>query len=185
MKIISGNRRGKTLVSPAHLPLRPTSNKVREALFNILRQEIPDCFFLDLFAGTGAIGINAISEGAKKAYFVEKNPTCLRTIQKNLLQANISENYFLLFRETAEYFLTHRKIDPFHFIFLDPPYNYSTDQYLFLLQKIATKMNPCCTIVLEHTQKSEIQTISNALGLDCEERNYGRTKLAILRRMQQ
>jgi 16S rRNA (guanine966-N2)-methyltransferase len=185
MKIISGNRRGKTLVSPAHLPLRPTSNKVREALFNILRQEIPDCFFLDLFAGTGAIGINAISEGAKKVYFVEKNPTCLRIIQKNLSQANFPDDQFLLFRETAEYYLTHRKIDSFHFIFLDPPYNYSTDQYLFLLQKISKKMNPYSTIILEHTKRNEIQTMSKALDLDCEERHYGRTKLSIIRRVQQ
>ena len=63
MRIISGKKRGKNLVSPAHLPLRPTSNKVREAIFNMFRMSIPDCFFLDLFAGTGAIGLNALSEG--------------------------------------------------------------------------------------------------------------------------
>jgi 16S rRNA (guanine966-N2)-methyltransferase len=185
MKIISGKRRGKTLASPAHLPLRPTSNKVREALFNILRQEIPDCFFLDLFAGTGAIGINALSEGAVNVVFVEKNATCARTILKNLSNADFSRDSYILFHETAEYFLTHRKIDQFQFIFLDPPYNYSTDQYLFLLQKIEKKMNPKCTIILEHIKKSEIQAISKVLELDCEERTYGRTKLSILRKMQQ
>ena len=81
MKIISGSKRGKNLISPANLPLRPTSNKVRAAIFNMFRIEIPGCFFLDLFAGTGAIGINAISEGAEKTTFVEKNPVCLKAIK--------------------------------------------------------------------------------------------------------
>ncbi len=181
MRIISGKKRGKNLVSPAHLPLRPTSNKVREAIFNMFRMSIPDCFFLDLFAGTGAIGLNALSEGAKGVTFVEKNPVCLRIIKKNINHSDLSSERITLFRETAERFLLHRKLDPYHFIFLDPPYSYTIDQYLYLLQKIQKKMNNNATIILEHEKKNEMQFIAEALKLQYEERTYGRTKISIFR----
>ena len=185
MKIISGEKRGKNLISPAHLPLRPTSNKVREAVFNMFRIEIPGSFFLDLFAGTGAIGINAISEGAEKVTFVEKNPFCLKAVKKNLEHAELSKNKYILHRETAEHFLLHHPIDFFSFIFLDPPYNYKLDQYLFLIQTIRKKMNIETTIILEHAKKNEIQLIAAALNFNYKEKAYGRTKISILHFKQQ
>ncbi|MCK5848227.1 MAG: 16S rRNA (guanine(966)-N(2))-methyltransferase RsmD [Caldisericia bacterium] len=185
MKIISGNKRGKNLISPANLPLRPTSNKVREALFNMFRMEIPGCFFLDLFAGTGAIGINAISEGAKKTTFVEKNPVCLKAIKKNLNHSELPIEKYTLFRESVEHFLVHRSIDYFSFIFLDPPYNYTVDQYLFLIQTIRKKICAETIVVLEHEKKNEIKLIAAALHLSYKEKVYGRSKLSIMQAKKQ
>ncbi|MEF3245572.1 MAG: 16S rRNA (guanine(966)-N(2))-methyltransferase RsmD [Caldisericaceae bacterium] len=123
MRIVSGAFKGIELISPPrHLTLRPTSDRVREAIFDVIRFEIVGKTFLDLFAGSGAVGIEAISEGSKFAYFVEKNHEAVNTIFKNIKKFGI-EKQIKIFKEDVFKFLRNFNEDVFFdFVFLDPPY---------------------------------------------------------------
>src|SRR4030042_2626238 len=90
MRIISGTSRGRKLATPRGHTLRPTSDRVKESIFNILGEEVEGKVVLDLFAGTGNLGIEALSRGAKKTFFVERARESLRMIQRNLLQCSFS-----------------------------------------------------------------------------------------------
>jgi len=91
MRIIAGTARGTRLESPAGTSVRPTLDRVRESLFNILGDSVQDIAFLDLFAGTGAVGIEALSRGAERAVFVEHTVAHLELIQRNLTKAKLSD----------------------------------------------------------------------------------------------
>jgi 16S rRNA (guanine966-N2)-methyltransferase len=92
MKIVAGKNRGNKLKSLKGLSVRPTSQKVREALFDILGISIEGTYFLDLFAGTGAIGIEALSRGAQKVIFIEKEIKCIKIIKENLKKTKNNQN---------------------------------------------------------------------------------------------
>jgi 16S rRNA (guanine(966)-N(2))-methyltransferase RsmD len=96
MRIISGTSKGRKLVAPRNYSLRPTSDRVKESIFNILQDEIEGKVVLDLFAGTGNLGIEALSRGAKKTIFVEKGRQALRLIQRNLTQFGLEERSEIL-----------------------------------------------------------------------------------------
>lgn len=123
MRVISGKARGTKLNSIESLDTRPTLDRVKESLFNIIQNKIVDATILDLFAGSGAIGIEFISRGAKKAYFCEKNHNAAKMIHQNLTKTK--------FENQAEVFemdykkclleLTERK-EKFNVIYIDPPY---------------------------------------------------------------
>src|SRR5665811_2091689 len=95
MRIVAGKNKGNILKPPKDLSIRPTSQKVREALFDILRTDIEESFFLDLFAGTGAVGIEALSRGAKKVIFIDKEVKCIKIIKENLERTKNSQNAFV------------------------------------------------------------------------------------------
>src|SRR3989304_5252365 len=96
MRIISGTSKGRKLVTLKSPSLRPTSDRVKESIFNILREEIEGGMVLDLFAGTGNLGIEALSRGAKKVIFVEKGRHALGLIQRNLAQFGLEEQSEIL-----------------------------------------------------------------------------------------
>lgn len=123
MRIVAGEFKGIEIISPPrHLTLRPTSDKVREAIFDVIRFDITGKIFLDLFSGSGAVGIEAISEGSKLAYFVEKNHEAVNTIFKNVKKFGI-EKRVKIFKEDVFKFLQNFNEDTlFDFVFLDPPY---------------------------------------------------------------
>jgi 16S rRNA (guanine(966)-N(2))-methyltransferase RsmD len=84
MRVISGSAKGRKLKTPGKLPVRPTSDKIKGAIFNILRDQVQDARVLDLFAGTGSLGIEALSRGASHVTFVEKNPKTVELVKSNL-----------------------------------------------------------------------------------------------------
>ena len=134
MRIIAGTYRSRILKSLKGLALRPTSDYLRETLFNVLGPNINDARFLDIFAGTGAVGIEALSRGSKEAVFIEKHPPAVTLIRRNLESLDIhsgtqifqSDALQALERLAAKH---ESNGPPFDFIFLDPPYaaaqNYS------------------------------------------------------------
>ncbi len=121
MRVISGFAGGRKLISPKGEDTRPTSDKVREAVFNILGNKVQDAVVLDLFAGSGAMGIEALSRNAKTAVFVDINHTALLAVKKNLentglLQSSVVKNgNSLSFLKKTEIL--------YDIIFIDPPYN--------------------------------------------------------------
>ena len=123
MRIISGNKRGMVLESPEGLDTRPTSDRIKETLFNMIAFDIPDCNFLDLFSGSGQMGIEALSRGAKEAVFVEKDKKALACINKNIAKAKL-ESCSKVYSEDVFSALNRIKCpDGFDIVFMDPPYN--------------------------------------------------------------
>jgi 16S rRNA (guanine(966)-N(2))-methyltransferase RsmD len=124
MRIIAGKFRSRQLKSLKGLTLRPTSDMLRETFFNILGPRVEGSRFLDLFAGTGAIGIEAISRGAISAVFVENHPAAVRLIRENLasLEIKVEARIIASSVNPALEELQKERAPVFDFIFLDPPY---------------------------------------------------------------
>ncbi len=122
MRVVAGKARGLALKTLDGDSTRPTRDMVREALFNIIAEKVPDAVFLDMFAGSGAIGIEALSRGAKKAYFIDSNKDAISIINQNLNKAKFNESSVVLCGDSLKV-LDKIKNEKFDVIFIDPPYN--------------------------------------------------------------
>lgn len=123
MRVITGKYRGRSLNGPKHEGLRPTSDRVREALFNIIGPKISDASLLDLFAGTGAIGIEALSRGANSVVFNDHNQQSIKLIKKNLEFVDPGDQYRILQTSAVNALeILFREGLKFDIIFLDPPF---------------------------------------------------------------
>ena len=123
MRVIAGKARRLPLKTLPGSDTRPTTDRIKETLFNMLQQEIPDCSFLDLFSGSGAIGIEALSRGAASAVFVEKNPKACSCIRENLTFTKLAENGKLLAMDALQALRSLEGHQAFDCIFMDPPYD--------------------------------------------------------------
>lgn len=121
MRIITGVKKGKRLYTPKGLDTRPTTDKIKEAIFSMLQFDLINCNFLDLFAGSGQIGIEALSRGASNATFVDVSQNSINIVKQNLLATDFV-NCSKVYNTKAEIFLKKNK-DIFDIAFLDPPYN--------------------------------------------------------------
>ena len=137
MRIISGNLRGTKLYTLDGLNTRPTLDRVKESLFNIINKYIDGCTFLDLFAGSGAIGIEAISRGANKVVMCEKSKEAIQVINKNIEKTKINEKV-KLYNMDFEKCIKNELNEKFDLIYLDPPYK--TD-YAFKSAKLIIEKN--------------------------------------------
>jgi 16S rRNA (guanine966-N2)-methyltransferase len=123
MRVIAGSHRGRRLSGPRGTSLRPTSDKVREALFSILASRIPGSRFLDFYAGTGAVGIEAFSRGAAIVTFVESDPTAVQIMRKNLTVCGILDHADVRMAPIQTFLRQPRSWNgPYDVLFADPPY---------------------------------------------------------------
>lgn len=122
MRVIAGKARRLLLDTPKGLATRPTTDRIKETLFNIINQDLPGAAFLDLFAGSGAIGIEALSRGAKSAVFVERDRAALSCIAANLERTKLAGDAKILPMEVMGALTYLKNTEPFDIIFMDPPY---------------------------------------------------------------
>ena len=123
MRVIAGTHRGRRLNGPRKLALRPTSDRVREALFSILGNRLTDSRFLDLYAGTGAVGIEAVSRGAAHVTSVESDRDALKLLRQNLELCHIGEEIAVLGQTIQQFLNRPNQWDgPYDIVFADPPY---------------------------------------------------------------
>lgn len=137
MRVISGKARGTKLIGPEGLETRPTSDRIKESLFNIIGQDLYEASFLDLFSGSGAIGIEALSRGAKEAVFVEMSKEAVKSIEENIKKTKFSVESTVL-KMTMDKALGQlgNKNKKYDVIFMDPPYNKDMiNETLFLIIK--------------------------------------------------
>ena len=122
MRVVSGNLRGMKLNTIEGETTRPTRDIVKEALFSIIQSYVPDAVVLDLFAGSGAIGIEALSRGSKEAIFVDLNPKCVAVIRENIQKAKLSEVSRIY---NTDYKMALKKLqgEKIDIIYVDPPYH--------------------------------------------------------------
>lgn len=121
MRVISGSARGKKLFSVEGLNTRPTTDRVKESIFNILQFSVYNATVLDLFAGTGQMGIEALSRGAKKCVFVDQSSNSINTVRKNIEGTCFFDDAKIFKTDFASYIKDNCK-EKFDIIFLDPPY---------------------------------------------------------------
>jgi 16S rRNA (guanine(966)-N(2))-methyltransferase RsmD len=144
--------RGYTLAVPRGYTLRPTSDQVKESLFNMIAEEIPHATFLDVFAGTGNIGIEALSRGAEQVIFVEKSPRHTRILRQNIAACALQTQSLVYCGDANKILqLLRKKTRKFDIIFLDPPYR-QTNMLQDILENIVDYALLCKTglLVVEH-----------------------------------
>ena len=120
MRVITGKARGVQLKTPEGMLTRPTTDRVKEALFSIIHFEIPGARVLDLFGGTGQLGIEALSRGAKSAVFVDQSEQACRLIRENLKRTKLEQDAKVVRSDYLDYL--NRCREQYNIIFLDPPY---------------------------------------------------------------
>lgn len=183
MRIISGSAKGRRLLSPPgqgqRALVRPTSDRVREALFNIIASSIQGATVLDLFAGTGALGLEALSRGAADAVFVDNNRGVLDLIHKNVTLCGFSERSQLVQRDlTKSLFFLNRLAPPhgFDFIFIDPPYRHGFGARVLAELEISTVVSRDSLIIVEEANGIELPERIGRLRLT-DSRRYGDTMI--------
>jgi len=158
MRVIGGKFRSRRLKSPGKLLMRPTSDRLRETLFNVLGPAVEDSLFIDLYAGTGAIGIEAVSRGAREAIFVEAHAVAARLIRENLKSLGIANGVEVIEGDATRALdkIAKRRLLA-DFIFLDPPYK-ETDEHLRVLGFLDAShlVAPYGLVIVEHSVKSEL-----------------------------
>lgn len=173
MRVTGGTGRGRRLKVPA-AGVRPTSDKVKQALFNILGERIAGEAFLDLFAGAGGVGIEALSRGAERVVFVDTSRGSLNVIKHNIEQSGFS-NAAQVVAAKAESFL-QKATEQFDIVFLDPPYAQELKPLLELIAGSGVLKSEA-VVVAEHFKKQPSPEKAGALTL-YREAKYGDTVLA-------
>ena len=165
MRVIAGSRRSMHLKAPVGLDTRPTQDRTKETLFNVIQNEIPGSVFVDLFAGSGGIGIEALSRGAKVAYFVENGKAAIGCIKDNLKFTKFENESKLLEMDVMlglEKIKCEQEVD---IIFMDPPYNSGAEQTVLNGLTRMPYVTEYTTIIVESLLDADFAYLDN-IGLE-------------------
>ncbi|WP_342672618.1 16S rRNA (guanine(966)-N(2))-methyltransferase RsmD [Candidatus Nitrospira nitrificans] len=180
MRVIAGTHRGRRLYGPRTRALRPTSDRVREALFSILGNRLRNGRFLDLYAGTGAVGIEAVSRGAEHVTSVESNRDALKLLHQNLELCHIGDEIAVR-GQTVQQFLNHavQWNGPYDIVFADPPYAEASELASLLTESQTQDLFAQDSwLVIEHAAKTDLP-----MSLGCtrflRRYRYGDTALSL------
>ena len=185
MRVIAGVARGRPLRAPKGRTARPTSDRVREALFSSLGDEVVDAVVLDLFAGTGALGIEALSRGAESAVFVERHAGVATVLGVNLDSTGVDDQARVVRAEAAS-FVARPTGGPFTMVFCDPPYDEPLAGIVTLVETLADSgaLAGGARVVVERDRRdpalhADPMDLGSLLALD-RQRSYGDTVLLFL-----
>lgn len=177
MRIISGKARGTKLYSLEGITTRPTLDRVKESLFNIIQNEIKDCTFLDLFSGSGSIGLEAASRGAKKVILCDKSKEAIEIINKNIDKTHL-EDKIELYNMDSISLLKIKIKETLDIIYIDPPYNsnLAIDSIKIILEK--NIVNEESIIIVETDEKDRILKEVKEMKIEIiDTRKYGRASM--------
>lgn len=184
MRVISGKYKGRRLNAPENYDIRPTSDKAKEALFSILTNEIFGSRVLDLFAGTGSLGIEALSRGAEYCVFADSSRQSLSLIKGNLEHCGVDEgakvmagDYRKVLKQLSDRVESGSE-EPFHIILLDPPYNEGLLEAAFELIRCGGLLAPSGYIIAEHRKEEKLPDVIQGF-IKSKERRYGVVMLSI------
>lgn len=178
MRVITGSARGRRLKEPADYSVRPTTDMVKEAVFNIIQFKVEGARVLDLFAGTGQLGIEALSRGAAEAIFVDSSNDSLKLVRENLKITGLEERARVSRGDALSYLRSGEKFD---IVFLDPPYDSD------LLEKSINSATGFDIlredgIIICESRKDKILPEPGREGYSKKEYKYGKIKLTVYRR---
>lgn len=180
MRIIAGEMRGRTLYAPAGMDTRPTQDKVRESIFNILRFDVPDARVLDLFAGSGALALEAVSRGAQSAVAVDFSRAAIDCIRRNVQAARAEDRVRILpmdYRRAIDQLASRG--ERFDLVFLDPPYRMVNTGEMAAQLYEKGLLDPECLVVIEHAR--DVAPVLPPPFEAADERTYGQTKVLFAR----
>jgi 16S rRNA (guanine(966)-N(2))-methyltransferase RsmD len=149
MRVIAGKARSIPLKTVEGQDTRPTTDRIKETLFNMLQNELADCYFIDLFSGSGGIGIEALSRGARKAVFVEKAPKAVACIQENLVKTKLDTFAVVMAADAVSAIYRLDGGEPADFIFMDPPYHQQLEQQVLEALKNSSLVDEYTTVIVE------------------------------------
>lgn len=184
MRVISGTARGKKLISLEGLETRPTLDRVKEAVFNILQFDIKNANILDLFSGSGALAIEALSRGASSAVLCDSSNKAIKIINKNLELTKVKDKARVINKDYIETLkILKDETKKFDIIFLDPPYK--SDCVVISIQKIlqGNLLNKNGIIVVETNDENKIEDIKNIKSIEVyDTRRYGIVHIIFIRK---
>lgn len=148
MRVIAGTARSLPLKTPDGMDTRPTTDRIKETLFNMLQAYIPGCVFVDMFSGSGGIGIEALSRGARKAYFIENAPKAISCIEQNLAFTKFTDRAIVLKQDVLAGLnsIYEKQVDV---IFMDPPYHEEHEKRILSLLRNLKYVTEDTLIIVE------------------------------------
>lgn len=182
MRIIGGKARGTKLYTLDGDNTRPTLDRVKESLFNIIQRDISDSVFLDLFSGSGAIGLEAVSRGAKKAILCDKSKDAINIIKKNIEKTHLQDQVEL-YQLPFERLLNDKIKEKIDIIYIDPPYK--TDFVYNAIKIILDKnlIDQDSIVIIETDEEDRIIKEIESLGIEIvNQRKYGRVHLIFVKK---
>jgi len=184
MRVISGTARGCNLKAPEGMDTRPTTDRIKETLFNIIAPDLLECRFLDLFSGTGAIGIEALSRGAEKAVFVDYSSESRKIIDYNLTHTKLTEKA-KVYTEKVSVIIEKlaKENQKFDIIFMDPPYKKGLAEETLNLIKEKNILFQEGYIIAEHETAGEL-IIPQGFEI-FKEKIYKKTTMTFIQRMEE
>lgn len=178
MRVIAGDYKGRRLDCIEGMEIRPTTDKVKESLFNILGNAVIDSAFLDLFSGTGGIGIEALSRGAKYVVFIDANIKSIKVLKGNLDHLNIKDNVEVFHTDyTTAISKLYKYKKQFDIIFIDPPYRVGTAESALEEIDKNSILSQSGVIIVEHDSKEDMPQSVGKLYL-YRIKQYGNTALS-------
>ena len=180
MRIISGTARGRTIVAPAGDGTRPTQDKVRESLFNIIRWDVMEARILDLFAGTGALSLESLSRGAQSAVLVDTDRAACEAIRKNIAACRMEDKARLIVRDYRQAMdQLAREGEVFDVVFLDPPYRMENTGEMCAALYDKGLLAKQFLLVVEH--KRGLAPLVDERFEAFDQRDYGDTQITFIR----
>lgn len=179
MRVIAGSRRSLPLKTLEGDNTRPTADKYKETLFNCLQIDVPESLFLDLFSGSGAIGIEALSRGAKRAILVENNKQALDIIKQNIHFTKFENEAEIVKSDVISYLSRLGKVD-FDIIFIDPPYGKGLEREALEILSTKSFANPDFKIVVEAKLEEDFSFIDDTKFMIYKTKNYKTNKHVFL-----
>lgn len=159
MRVIAGKARRIQLKTIEGLETRPTTDRIKETLFNMIAHGLRDTSFLDLFAGSGGIGIEALSRGAKETVFVEKNPKAVVCIRENLKKTKLEEQAEVLQTDVISALSRLEGRKKFDYVFMDPPYNQFLEKQVLMHLAQSDLLNEDALIIVEASLETDFSYV--------------------------
>lgn len=181
MRVIAGTRKSLALKTVPGMGTRPTTDRIKETLFNILNPYLYDARFLDIFAGSGGIGIEALSRGAKFCCFVEQNSHAVSCIKENLVKTKFTDQSYILKKDARNIAVSLAQNEPYDIVFMDPPYNNGLELDLMKILVGSDLVNENTLFVIEASIETDFSW-TGELGLVCiKEKKYKTNKHIFLK----
>lgn len=186
MRVIAGSARHLLLKTPAGMNTRPTTDRIKETLFNILQNDLPGAVFIDVFSGSGGIGIEALSRGADKCYFIENQKEALNCIRENLRRTKLEQKAVILPMDAAmgirQLIAGGVQAD---ILFMDPPYDRDLEKQILEIIAPSSIIHQDSIIIAEASGRTTFSYL-DALGLELwKQKSYGSNQHVFLSKKQQ
>lgn len=182
MRIIAGTARSLPLKTIDGMDTRPTTDRIKETLFNMIQQDVPDSYFLDLFAGSGQIGLEAVSRGAAYAFFVENAKNAAACIQDNIKFTKFEKQCQLLQMDVISGLRTLEGKYNFDVIFMDPPYNKDLEKDVLACLSKSSLVKPSAKIIVEAALDTDFSYVEELGFAIIKEKCYKTNKHVFLKR---